>query len=386
MKKNIAALFSVTFLFAAGILAHGYTLPTGNSSEQMLEEAADSLAESLSDAAKEQYLNNRLELQQKFERDVDEMIRIQDDYERNVVLGAQNLSTKKHLSRKERKSFKSAYRAMPKTIEEYKIMSQDIKRSQRKVAPAKIEQDEKLVKIPEPRYKIVKYNNPPGSQNIDLRNLRGERQINSIGVISPNQDKLAYTTAYYAGYNDKVSSEVFYIELDKSKPLKQRVKTASFVNKNQIKLIDSAMKDEYPTLFKTLTILDWSADGSKIAFKERVGSSTFGIWQTNLWVYDLTDNSAKQLVEVRDAVKYWWKENKNVNIDEYRWDIVPIGWDEVNPDRVVVCAYAYTNKKTAKFLGIFSVDAKGKNTQMISINPMSLNISTNGLILQPIIE
>lgn len=386
MKKSFVSLCSVTFLFTAGLLAYGNSFPSGNNSSQLLEDAAESLSEILNDVTNEQYFNNRLELQRKFESEVDEMMRIQDDFERNMVLGAQNLSTKKHLSKKERKNFKNTYREMPKTIEEYKEMSRDIKRAQRKVAPAKIEQDEKLVKIPEPRYRIVKYNNPPGAQNIDLRNLRGERQVNSIGVISPNQDKLAYTTVYYAGYNDKVSSEVFYIELDKSKPLKQRVKTASFVNKNQIKLIDSAMKDEYPTLFKTLTILDWSADGSKIAVKERVGSSTFGIWQTNLWVYDLTDNSAKQLVEVRDAVKYWWKENKNVNIDDYRWDIVPIGWDEVNPDRVVVCAYAYTKNKTSKFLGLFSVDAKGKNTQMISINPMSLNISTNGLILQPVIE
>lgn len=386
MKKTTSAFWAVGIILIISVITCGYTLPSSNNDAQMIEDSTEALVESLSDTVKEQYVNSRLELQRKFESEVDEMIRIQDDFERNVVLGAQNLSTKKHLSKKERQRFRESYREMPKTLEEYKEMSRDIKREQRKVGVAKPLQDEKLVKIPEPRYQIVKYNNPPGAQNLDLRNLRGERQINSIGVISPQQDKLAYTSVYYAGYNDKVSSEVFYIELDTSKPLKQRVKTASFVNKKQMKLIDSAMKEEYPTLFKTMTILDWSEDGTKLAVKERVGSSTFGIWQTNLWVYNLTDNSAKQLVEVRDAVKYWWKENQNVNIDDYRWDIVPIGWDEVNPDRVVVCAYAYTKKKSAKFLGLFSVDSKGNSTHMISTSPMSLKISTNGLVLKPIIE
>jgi len=385
MKKTLASLCSAGVLLSVCLLVCGYTLPSGDVAD-MTENPNASLVESLSEAAQEQYRANRLELQRRFERDVDEMIRIQDDLERSMVLGAQNLSTKKHLTRKEKERYRNTYRKMPETVDEYKEMSRDIKRSQRKIPAAQLIQDEKLVKIPEPRYQIIKYNNPPGSQNIDLRNLITERQIRSIGVISPKQDKLAYTSVYYAGYNDKVSSEVFYIDLDSSKPLKQRVKTASVVNKNEIKLLDAGVKEEYPTLFRTLTILDWSTDGSKIAIKERVGSSTFGIWQTNLWVYNLTDNTSKQLVEVRDAVKYWWKENKNVNIDDYRWDIVPIGWDEVNPDRLVVCAYAYTTKKTAKFLGLFSVDAKGQNSQMISTTPMSLNISTNGLILKPIIE
>ncbi len=385
MKKIFLVLFLIGMFFS-NMPVLGFVPSTGAEVSNMVDNSTDAMVDNLSDAAKEQYMANWLELQRRFESEVDEMIRIQDDFERSMVLGAQNLSTKKNLTKKEKKRLMQTYRKMPKTVEEYKEMSRDIKREQRKVAPAKIIQDEKLVKVPEPRYQIVKYNLPPGVQNIDLRNLVRERQVTSIGVISPKQDKLAFTSVYYAGYNDKVSSEVFYIDLDTSKPIKQRVKTASLMNKKQVKLIDAGVKEEYPTLFRTLTIVDWSQDGTKLAVKERVGSSTFGIWQTNLWVCDLSDNTTKQLVEVRDAVKYWWKENKNVNIDDYRWDIVPIGWDEINPDRIVVCAYAYTDKKNAMFLGIFSVDSKGQNSQLISSSPMSLNISTNGLVLKPIFE
>ena len=385
MKKIFLVLFLIGMFFS-NMPVLGFVPSTGAEVSNMVDNSTDAMVDNLSDAAKEQYMANWLELQRRFESEVDEMIRIQDDFERSMVLGAQNLSTKKNLTKKEKKRLMQTYRKMPKTVEEYKEMSRDIKREQRKVAPAKIIQDEKLVKVPEPRYQIVKYNLPPGVQNIDLRNLVRERQVTSIGVISPKQDKLAFTSVYYAGYNDKVSSEVFYIDLDTSKPIKQRVKTASLMNKKQVKLIDAGVKEEYPTLFRTLTIVDWSQDGTKLAVKERVGSSTFGIWQTNLWVCDLSDNTTKQLVEVRDAVKYWWKENKNINIDDYRWDIVPIGWDEVNSQRIVVCAYAYTNKKNAMFLGIFSVDANGQNSQLISSSPMSLNISTNGLVLKPIFE
>lgn len=308
----------------------------------------------------------------------------QDEFEREMILAIQNLNAKTHMTKKEKKEFRSVYRPMPKTVDEYKVMSKDIKRAERQNAKPVAPQDAKLVKIDEPRFVLVKYNSPPGIRNIDLRNLRDKRAINSIGVVSPKKDKLAYTAVYYEGYNDKVSSEVYYIPLDTSKPLKAAVKTASLVNQTPVKLLQTGMSEEYPTLFRTLTVVDWSEDGTKIAVKERIGSSTFGIWQTNLWVYDLNDNTSKQLVEVRDAVKYWWKKNRKVNLDDYRWDIIPLGWDEVNKDRIVVCAYAYTKDRSSKFLGMFSVDSKGNNSQLISINPMSVKISANGLMLKAV--
>ena len=379
-------LLSIIAVFMALILTCGFSVPTQEDISDIIESNAEALADDVGTTDVKEYWDYRFGLQKIFEDDVDEMIRIQDDFERTVVLGAQNLSTKKNLTKDERKKLIDSYRDMPKTVEEYKQMSKDIKRADRKVGAPTLKQDEKLVKVPEPRYLFSKYNNPPGTQNIDLRNLIQERQVNSIGVASPQKDKLAFTTVYYVGYNDKVSSEVFYIDLDTTKTPKNRIKSASILNKNSIKLLDSAIKEEYPTLFKTLTVVDWSEDGSKLAIKERVGSSTFGLWQTNLWVYDFEDNSTKQLVEVRDAVKYWWKENKNVNIDEYRWDIIPIGWDSVNPDRIVVCAYAFTNKKTTMFLGLYSVDSKGQNSQLLSDKPMKVGVSSNGLILKAVYD
>ena len=158
------------------------------------------------------------------------------------------------------------------------------------------------------------------------------------------------------------------------------------MNKNQIKLMDSALKEEYPSLFKTLTIIDWSDDSTKLAIKERIGSSIFGMYQTNLWVYDLATHTSRCLIEVREAVKYQIQKAENINIDDYRWDIIPLGWDAVNKDRIIVCAYAFTKNKSTKFLGLYSVDDKGENTQLLSDKPASVNISANGLMLKEIYD
>ncbi len=370
-------------IFAGAVSA----LPSSQkSAESMFGTNSEAMQDSFEKAVSDRTQNVNQQLQKKFEEDVDRIIRSQDDFERNMAVQSQNLQDKKHLTRKEKKKLLDNYTPMPKTLEEYNEMSKDIKRSERRIPEPKADEDEKLVKIPQPRYILAKYNDPPGSKNIDLRNLRNTRQINSIGVISPSKDKLAYSTVYYTGYNDKISSEIYYINLDKGKNLKSAAKSASVMNKQEIKLLESGMKEEYPTLFKTLTVLDWNADGTKIAVKERIGSSTFGIWQTNLWVYDLNANKAKRLVEVRDAIKYWWQTNKNFNVDDYRWDIVPIGWDTENPDTLFVCAYAYTTKKTTKFLGIFSVDSKGQHSELVSIAPRSLAVSANGLVLKPVLD
>ena len=75
-----------------------------------------------------------------------------------------------------------------------------------------------------------------------------------------------------------------------------------------------------------------------------------------------------------------------INIDDYRWDIIPMGWDANNPERILVCAYAVTKKKSTKFLGVYSVDSRGENTQLISDKPMAINTSANGLVLKAVYD
>ena len=383
MKKRVLAPLVVCL---SAVFLCGFTLPSQNGFVDDLEKNFNLVEESEQFLDMKNQWDAQYELQQTFEKEVDRMIRAQDDLERSVVLGAQNLNTKKRLTKEEKKKFLSIYQEMPKTVDEYLEMSKDIKRSERKVEPPQKAEDEKFEKLPEPRYLFKKYNKPAGIQNINLRLLITNREVNSLGVVSPNKDKMAYTRVYYSGYNDKVSSEIFYVDLDMSKTPQNRVKSASYLNKTQIKLMDSALNEEYPSLFKTLTIVDWSEDATKLAIKERIGSSVFGMWQTNLWVYDLNDNTSRCLTEVREAVKYQIRKAQNINIDDYRWDIVPLGWDAENKDRIIVCAYAYTKNKSTKFLGLYSIDIKGETTLLISDKPMAVNVSANGLMLKAIYD
>ena len=111
--------------------------------------------------------------------------------------------------------------------------------------------------------------------------------------------------------------------------------------------------------------------------KEKIGSSKDGIWKTNAIVYDFDTKTSYNLVELRDAIIYYWKENEDLNLDEARWDIYPLGFLKDEPDRVAAYAYAYTGKKPI-FLGIWSIDCHGEQTRLLSFDLNTVELSVNG--------
>ena len=112
--------------------------------------------------------------------------------------------------------------------------------------------------------------------------------------------------------------------------------------------------------------------------KEKIGSSEDGIWQTRVYVYDFKNKTSYDLVEIRDAVTYFWKEYMDVNLDDKRWDIYPLGFDAANPDRVVIQAYAYTGE-TPIYLGAWSIDWQGNQSRLISFKKNYIpKVSSNG--------
>ena len=55
-----------------------------------------------------------------------------------------------------------------------------------------------MVYVPQPTYKIVRYNNPPGSPEISInKTLYQRRQQNAQGIVSPDFTKLVYPSVYY---------------------------------------------------------------------------------------------------------------------------------------------------------------------------------------------
>ena len=267
---------------------------------------------------------------------------------------------------------------MPKTMQEYYREVNKAAAKNMQIPSPKFEKDEKLVDLPDPELLLRKYNNPPGTIDINLNSLKKKKQINSIGVVSPQFDKMVYSTVFYYPSTKTASSELYLLNLDMSKDVQSRIEDAH-VNYGKKTVYRTEMDALDPDIQKTLTVVDWSTDGKRIAFKEKISFTPEGLWKTNLLVYNLETGSLKELSEIRSAIEYYWRQH-NLNLKKYRWDIYPIGWDSINPERVVVFAYAATGEKP-KYLGAWSVDYKGDRAMLMSLTSTDFIVSQNGFCL-----
>lgn len=282
------------------------------------------------------------------------------------------------------KSYKEKHPApknnMPKTMNEYYREANKAAEKAKEIPSPTFEKDEKLVDLPDPNILLKKYNNPPGFYNINLNNLKKSKKVNSIGVVSPNLDKMVYSTVYYYPSTKTASSELYLMNLDTSKNLQSRIENAH-VNHGRKVIHRTGMDALELDVQKTMTVIDWSEDGKRIAFKEKISFTPDGLWKTNLLVYDLQTGKVKELSEVREAIKYYWRENHELYLNDYRWDIYPIGWDALNPERIIVFAYASTGEKP-KYLGAWSVDYHGDRAMLMSLTSTNFEVSQNGLCLK----
>ena len=231
------------------------------------------------------------------------------------------------------------------TVEEYEQRSMAVDHSQDEIEIPKLETPSDMKYLPQPTYKIVRYNNPPGSPEISLKRgtFHNMRQQNAQGIASPDFQILVYPSVYYYPSSAAVACDLFVIPLEQRETNLNKIMKANVMHRwvEPILSTDKSIRDSYS--FRTLTPVDFSADGTKLLVKEKVGySDREGIWQTNAIVYDFNTKTSYNLVELRDAVVYYWKEYRNVNLDDKRWDLYPLGFDINEPDRVISYAYAYT--------------------------------------------
>lgn len=264
------------------------------------------------------------------------------------------------------------------TTEEYENLSKDIPNSDRVIPEYKLPKDIKMKYVPQPTYKLTHYNDPPGSPELHIeRRFKFDRQINGGAITSPNKDMLVYPVVYYYVNNQCTAGDLFVIPLDKSLPDIDRIERANIIKRNPDPILSTIKDIQEKFTFRTMTPIDFSYDGSKLVAKEKIGNTNDGIWQTNLWVYDFNTKTAKQITEIREAIKFYWLNQEGLILDEKRWDIYPLGFDAENPDRVVVSAYGYTGR-TPKFLGNWSIDFNGEQSQLVSLFEPDVKISMNG--------
>lgn len=264
------------------------------------------------------------------------------------------------------------------TSEEYENLSRDISNSERQIPSPELPKDIKMKYVPQPIYKLGRYNSPAGSVELNLeRKFKFDRQIVCKGVTSPNKDVLVYPVVYYYAANQCVSGDIFTIPLDKTLPDVERIKRANIIKRNPAPILSTDKDISEKFTFRTMTPVDFSPDGKVILAKEKIGNIEDGIWQTNLWVYNFETKEAKELCGIREAINYYWLQNKRLFLDQKRWDILPLGFSAENPDRIIVSAIGYTGKNP-KFLGNWSIDVNGERSELVSLFEPSAKIVASG--------
>lgn len=270
----------------------------------------------------------------------------------------------------------------PITMDDYYLAAKDIKRSEFTIPEPVFNVSAQYI-MPDSHYRVVSYNVPPGQRNIDISRIVSEKTASSPGILSPDKTKMVYTKCSFFPEFSQTASSAFYIPVSQTSDAYDALFMTNVMQQDMTPIVTVGMENLLKYRFVTLFPIDWSKDSSKIAFKEKIGSNLAETWQTNVIVYDFKSKSWKRLTAVREAIIYWWRQNKKIDLKDYMWDIFPVGWDKNNPDRMVVFAYAFTSSKP-KFLGTWSIDYNEEKSSLMSINSTDVEIDLNGFGLKEV--
>lgn len=266
-------------------------------------------------------------------------------------------------------------------VEDYEKASKGIPRTELIIEDAKPLKESDMKYVPQPTYKLVRYNNPPGSPELNIpRKVKFDRQINAQGIVSGDFTMLVYPAVYYYADVNCTSCSVFVIPLDTNLTKLDRVKRANVAKKIDKPIFETDTDISTEGAYRTITPVDFSEDNRYIVAKEKIGWVHDGIWKTNLWVHDFKADRSWELPEVRAAIINYWHNVTGVDMAENRWDIYPLGFDKNNQERILVCAYAYTGDMPA-FLGTWAVDVTGEKCELVDLEGANYNVSTVGFKL-----
>lgn len=113
--------------------------------------------------------------------------------------------------------------------------------------------------------------------------------IRSPFVSDPNFENAVYSEIYYYPQTRQTASTMYLIELDKYLGKKERLNDVSVFEHTRYPLISTALPYLKEGFFSTLTFVDFSSDGKTFVAKEKRGSNKFGLYETFVWLYYITD-------------------------------------------------------------------------------------------------
>ncbi|MCR4881515.1 MAG: hypothetical protein K6A44_06150 [bacterium] len=229
-------------------------------------------------------------------------------------------------------------------------------------------------------YEIIDYNYPAGSRELNLFGLRSQGQYNINAVASPDFNMLVYSEVYFYPDPRVTASALYIVPLDSNLSNREAILSVSTKDKLPNPIIETDYAKLYPMKFDTYTPVDWNQNSDKILFKEKIGENYDKIYMTKLYLYDMASEHIYDLNIVRTSIIDFWT-NKGIFLNDYKWDIKPLGF-EVGSDKVIVQAYGYY-KNERRNLGLWAVDYRGQNAYMLSLDEnYRINISANGKCLK----
>ena len=187
-------------------------------------------------------------------------------------------------------AFKKKEKAEPmvQTVEEWMEAAEDIRIDNRELKlPEK--EDEKFIPPEKLPLQLEKYNVKPGSKELDLSKIYKTHSVRSPLVSDSSFKNAVFTESYYYPQTRQIASTFYLIQLDDWLFGKESLESTNIFQHTRYPLISTALPSLKENLFSTLTLVDFSKSGNEILVKEKTGSTKFGLYETHVWLYFLTD-------------------------------------------------------------------------------------------------
>lgn len=269
------------------------------------------------------------------------------------------------------------------------------------VLPLPIREDSRSVDhaaTPFDRTKYEPYNTFP--RELDLWNLEGRRFIRSPVVVSPDKSAFVYSEVIFAAYNRQTFSRLYFNETEPvpatplphlpseetlapaSTPDYQTYYAKRFEPEQHLKsrqiLLEVGYQKVSPFAFRTLTVVDWSADGQRLLIKEKSGVLHVGLRTSDVLIFDQKRGTVTIYPEIRRTIEHYWKTHGDLpHLQEISWELTPLGFEPDSNSAILLKAWAFdTHEK--KFLGTWRYDIDAERTELLTLSDQPVDVAANG--------
>ncbi len=254
--------------------------------------------------------------------------------------------------------------------------------------------------------KFQPYNNLV--HELDLWQLEARRFVRSPAVISPDRAYFAYTEILFMPKNRQTFSRLYRVAvqpLPEPPPVEALPSESGQVMTQELPQDPQYYVNRYEpdkTIrfreellgvgddrtrdfeFRTLSVVDWSATGRRLLFKQRSGVLHMGLHTSDILVFDQTRGTVTIYPEVQRIVRHYWQKNSNLpDLNHASWEIYPLGWEPHSDTMVILECWAYDHQER-KFLGLWRYDVEAERAELISLKKIDVPVASNGLLAEPV--